>query len=68
VKQWIQNRGLLAGLLMDGLATIFLICVMAYCTTAHFLGQSDAATSFVGVSTRFVINFWKPETPRKISC
>src|ERR1700674_2902310 len=33
VKQWIQNRSLLAALLMGGLATIFLICVMAYSAT-----------------------------------
>src|SRR5258708_16667017 len=30
---------------MGGLATIFLICVMAYSATAYFLGQSDAANA-----------------------
>jgi methyl-accepting chemotaxis protein WspA len=43
MKQWIQNRSLLAALLMGGLATIFLICVMSFSATEYFLGQSDAA-------------------------
>jgi methyl-accepting chemotaxis protein WspA len=43
VKQWIQNRSLLAALLMGGLAMIFLISLMAYTATGYFLGQNDAA-------------------------
>jgi methyl-accepting chemotaxis protein WspA len=43
VKQWIQNRGLLSALLLGGLATILLICVVGYTATLYFLSQNDAA-------------------------
>jgi methyl-accepting chemotaxis protein WspA len=43
VKQWIQNRSLLAALLMGGLAMLVLICVMEYAATLYFLGESDLA-------------------------
>jgi hypothetical protein len=43
VKQWIQNRSLLAAMLIGSVALIFLVCVMAYATTGYFLGQNDAA-------------------------
>ena len=45
MKQWIQNRSLLAALLIGGLATIFLICVMSFSATEYFLGRSDAANA-----------------------
>jgi methyl-accepting chemotaxis protein WspA len=43
VTQWIQNRSLLATVLMGSVALIFLVCAMAYATTGYFLGQNDAA-------------------------
>ena len=43
MKKWIQNRSLLATLLMGGLAMISLISVMAYTAAGYFLGQNDAA-------------------------
>ena len=43
MKHWIQNRSLLAALLMGGVALILLISAIAYTTTAYFLGQNDAA-------------------------
>ena len=45
MTQWIQNRSLLAALLMGGLATIVLISAIAYSATGYFLGQSDAANA-----------------------
>jgi hypothetical protein len=43
MSQWIQNRSLLAALLMGGLAILVVICVMEYAATLYFLGQSDVA-------------------------
>ena len=58
MKQWIQNRSLLATLLMGGLAMIFLICVMAYSVMAYFLSQSDGANalrwSVDGIQNRYL--------------
>jgi methyl-accepting chemotaxis protein WspA len=45
MKQWIQNRSLLAALLMGGLATILLICVMAFGAMAYLLSRSDTANA-----------------------
>ena len=45
MKQWFQNRSLLAALLMGGLATIVLLCVMAYGVAWYFMGRSDTANA-----------------------